>query len=418
MRILQALLMSGLSLPLLAACGGSDETNLGAALPGAPEDESPAPASVYAMSTLVWSDSGPTGYVFLSNTLDLGDVSLGQAREFSGYTSVGVADGHLMVTNAETPVIQRYAVTNALTWEDGVQLSLINEGVTDSGFYRQYMQRDRIAYAELDVAQRTLWDPVAFVVQRTAADTQLPLTRDGFDLFANYNRSYFVFDGPVMRPFSYHDQDWFQWAADSLIVVYDPDGHAEQSVVEAPCPGLDTITKDESGNLYFSNWEYPALHPLVGTGAAPCVVRVTPGGTLDTSWAPDLQSWTGGRPFMNFRYLRDGKAVAAVLHTEKFGEGYDFQGQLSAQAEFFDAYGLNYRLWMFDLDAGTAEPVRGLPDEDLPPSYSHAEVDGRFFLMREANDFTHTTYYELSVDGEATRRFQVPGTSYQWVKVR
>src|SRR5688572_3742823 len=304
MKRVEALLMSGLSLLPCAACGDGDETNVVSASPAAGAAETPAPAtSVYAMSTLVWSDSGATGYVLLSDTLDLADQSLAQAREFSGYTSLGVADGHLMVTNAETPIIQRFAISDTLTWQDGGQLSLINEGVIDSGFYRQYMQRDRIAYAELDAAQRTLWDPVGFTVQRTEVDTQLPLTRDGYDLFANFNRNYFVFDGPVMRPFSYHDPDWFRWADDSLIVVYDPEGHAEQSVIEAPCPGLDTITKDERGNLYFSNWEYAALHPLTGTGAAPCVVRVTPEGELDTQWTPDLLSWTGGRYFMNFRYL-------------------------------------------------------------------------------------------------------------------
>lgn len=109
--------------------------------------------------------------------------------------------------------------------------------------------------------------------------------------------------------------------------------------------------------------------------------------TLDTSWAPDLLSWTEGRQVMNFRYLRDGKAIGAVLHHEKFGGGFDLQGELSDQEAFWEAYGLHYRLWMFDLSAGTAEPVRGLPDEDLPPSYSHAEINGRFFLMRETSDF-------------------------------
>lgn len=406
----------GLCALSLSACegGDGDATSVGQPVNASADSSGP----VYALSTLVWSDTDTTGYVHLSNTLDLGDVSLGQAREFAGYTTMGVADGHLLVTNAETPIIQRFAVTDALTWEDGGQLSLINEGVVDSGFYRQYMQRDRMAYAELDGGQRTLWDPVGFQVTGTEADTQLPLARDGFDLFANFNRNYFVFDGPVLRPFSYHDQDWFRWADGSLIVVYDPDNHSERSVLEAPCPGLDTITKDESGNLYFSNWEYPALHVLVGSGAAPCVARVTADRTLDADWQPDLLSWTGGRHLMNFRYLRDGKAIAAVLHAEKFGEGFDFRGQLSAQDAFWEAYALNYRLWMFDLVAGSAEPVRGLPDEDLPPSYSHAEIDGRFFLMREANDFSRSTVYELGLDGEATRRFEVPGSMYQWLKLR
>ncbi len=411
----RALLTLGWFALPLSACGAADA---GGAENTVQRGEGDGAGHVYALSTLVWSDTDTTGYVVLSDTLDLGDVSLSQAREFAGYTTLAVADGHLLVTNAETPVIHRFAVTDALTWEDRGQLSLINEGVTDSGFYRQYMQRDRMAYAELDAAQRTLWDPVGFELAGTETDTRLPLERDGLELFANFNRTYFVFDGPVLRPFSYHDQDWFKWADDSLIVVYDPDLHAEEAVIEVPCPGLDTLTKDESGNLYLSNWEYSALNVLVGSGAAPCVARITPESTLDLGWAPALTSWTEGRHLMNFRYLRDGKAIAAVLHHERFGENFDFQSELSGQDAFWEAYGLYYRLWMFDLDAGSAEPVRGLPDEDLPPSYSHAEIDGRFFLMREASDFSHTTVYELDLAGEATRRFEVPGSSYQWIKLR
>jgi hypothetical protein len=425
MRKSRVLLVLGLcSLPL-SACGGTDGTALTEAQPanaggtgGASGPEGNSPSPVYALSTLVWSDTDTTGYVVVSDTLELGDLSLSQAREFPGYTSVAVSDGRLLVTNGESPIIQRFAITGALEWEGDGRLSLINEGVVNTGFFRQYMRRDRMAYAELDVAQRLLWDPVGFEVAGTELDTQLQLARDGLDLFANFNRAYFVFDGPILRPFSYHDQDWFRWAFDSLIAVYDPEAHTEQTVIDAPCPGLDTITKDESGNLYFSNWEYPALHALVGTGAAPCVARITPEQTLDAGFQPDLLAWTGGRHLMNFRYLRDGRAIAAVLEHDRFGEGFDFPGELSAQAAFWEAYGLNYRLWMFDLTAGTAESMRGLPNEDLPPSYSHAEIDGRFFLMLEASDFSHTTFYELGLDGEATRRFEVPGSSYQWVKVR
>jgi hypothetical protein len=38
--------------------------------------------------------------------------------------------------------------------------------------------------------------------------------------------------------------------------------------------------------------------------------------------------------------------------------------------------------------------------------------------MREADDYSHTTVYEPSLAGEATRRFEVPGSAYQWVKLR
>lgn len=404
----------------LIACGGEDATGVHAAGAGPGEISGPSsgPSHVYALSTLVWSDDGATGYVALSDTLDLDDVSLDEAREFSGYTTVAVADGQLLVTNAEDPTIHRYAVSDALQWQERGRLSLSGEGVTDSGFYRQYLRRGGVAYAELEAAQRVIWDPVGFEVAGAELDTRLPLEREGLDLFANFNRTYFTFDGPVLKPFSYHDQDWFFWAPDSQIVVYDPDTHAESSVFDAPCPGLDSLSQDERGRIYLSTWEYPALHALVGSGAAPCVVRVTAEGALDATWEPDLTSWTGGRHVVNFRYLRDGKAIAAVLHHEELGADFDFENAFPDQDALWAAATQHHRLWLFDLEERTAEPVRGLPEGDFSPYYAHAELDDRLFLMHHATDDSRTTVYELGLDGQATERFEVLGTSYQWVKLR
>lgn len=374
---------------------------------------------LYALTTLVWGDQETIGYVKLTNTLDPGDVSLSDAREFVGYATIAVADGQLLVATDQDATIQRFAIDDAFQWRDADALSLSRQGVTDAGFFSQYILRDQMAYAKISASERALWEPVEFGVDGPRVDPWLALEQDGLRLFANYNRTYFSFDEVVRRPFSYHDEDWFLWSDDSYIVSYDPKTHDEESVLEVPCPGLDAITKDEDGNLYYSNWEYAALHALVGTGAAPCVARLTPQGELDADFQPDLRSWTDGRPFMNFQYLRGGKAIAAVLHDELFGDDFDFAAELSDQAAFWEAYGLNYRLWMFDLNAETAEPVRGLPDGDIPPSYTLNQIDGRAFLMLEATDFSKTTVYEIGLDGEATEQFEVRGgSSYQWIRVR
>src|SRR5690606_17592125 len=176
-------------------------------------------------------------------------------------------------------------------------------------------------------------------------------------LFANFNRTYFVFDNEVLRPFSYHDQDWFRWSAETRIAVYDPTTHEPRDILNAPCPGLDTITRDEDGNTYLGTWEYSALQPLMGTGAAPCVVRLTPQNTLDEAWGPELTDMTGGRHVVNFRYVGGGKAVAAVLHAAEYGDGYDFT-RLAAEVDDFWATAAHFhRLWIFDLEARSAAPV-------------------------------------------------------------
>src|SRR5690242_12040046 len=96
---------------LLAAACSDDATIVNENGASAPDGETMAPGTrperataAYALVTLVWSDEGPTGYVALTDNLDVGNVSLERAREFPGYTSIGVAGGQLLVSpSAEDP---------------------------------------------------------------------------------------------------------------------------------------------------------------------------------------------------------------------------------------------------------------------------------------------------------------------------
>jgi hypothetical protein len=380
---------------------------------------------LYAMVTLVWTDDGPTGYVALTRSLDESSASLDQAREFPGYTSVGVADGKLLVNPSwEALTIERYSITDELEWLEGGVLGFANEGVEAVSFQTQFMHRGSAAYVNVDVTGRVLWDPIAFGITGNRSDTLLPLKKDGLSLYANLNRTQFLFQDRIFRPFSYHDDDWFRWSAESPIVVYDRTTHDATDVLEAPCPALDAITVDERGNTYLGTHEYSALHPLMGTGAAPCTVRLTPERTIDTSWSSDLTGWTGGRHVVNFRYVGDGRAIATVFHAEEYGEGFDFADLARDSDEFWAVAARFHRLWTFDLDAGTAAPVEGIDAfEFVNPGFFHAVIDGRTFVFlgngnNDSNNYNQTVVYEIDGKGDATRRFEVEGSVTQWVRVR
>jgi hypothetical protein len=384
-----------------------------------------AVAPLYAMVSLVWSDEGPTGYVSLSDTLDIESVSLNDAREFPGYTSVAVSDRRLLVNPSwEDLTVKRYRVTDGLDWERDGTLSFANEGVEAVSFHTQYLRKDHAAYLDVDITGRVIWDPIDFSVLGTRADDVLASARDGLDLFANWNRTQFVFDDQILRPFSYHDQDWFRWSPNSPIVVYDSETHKPTDVIDAPCPGLDSITRDEAGNTYVGTWEYSALQPLMGTGAAPCAVRLTPDNELDAGWDPDLTSLAEGRQVVNFRYVGGGKAIGAVLHAEEYGEDFDFTSLAENVDDFWATAVQFHRLWVFDLDERAAAPVQGIADfEFINPNFFHAGLDGRTFVFlgngdNGSNNVNETVVYELDDDGRATRRFEVPGSVTQWVRVR
>jgi hypothetical protein len=411
-------LLIAASLGALAGCSAEDDGSSKAA----GLDVEP----VYALVAHVWSDDGPTGYVALTNTLEVEEVSLTEAREFSGYASVAVANGQLLVNpSAEDPTIERYRITDALDWVSaGTALSFLNEGPDQVGFYKQYRRGDREALVDVDVVGRVVWDPLEFSIQGAAPDVVLPMQRDGLDLFANLNRTYFVFDGDVLQPFSYHDQDWFRWSPDTEIVVYGALDREPKDILHVACPGLDSITRDEQGNTYLATWEYSALTPLMGTGPAPCVVRLTPENQIDLGWNPDLRDLTGGREIVNFRYVGHGKAIAAVLHDEEYGDDYDFSTLAENVDDFWAFSSQFHRLWMFDLDARTAVPVEGIDDfEFVNPWFFHAAMDGRTFVFlgegsANNNNPPTTVIYELDGAGHAERRFEVEGGVVQWLRVR
>jgi hypothetical protein len=386
-------------------------------------DAGAAAEHAYALVTLVWSDDGPTGYVVLSDSLEQEDLTLDDAREFPGYTSVGVADKQLLVNPSwEDPTIERYEITPELGWKDSDRLSFGNEGVEAVSFHTQYLRDDHAAYLDVDVRDRVIWDPIDLTILDTRSDDVLEAERDGLKLYANFNRTQLVFGGSVVRPFSYHDDDWIRWSPNSPIVIYDSETHEATDVIDAPCPGLDSITRDEDGNTYLGSLEYSALYPLAGLGAAPCAVRLTPDNELDADWDLDLNAIAGGRHVVNFRYIGGGKALATVLHEEEYGEDYDFTQLAETIDDFWAMTARFHRLWMFDIEERSGAPVEGIDEiEFVNPGFYHSTFDGRTFVFlgdgQNGNNFDTTFVYEIEADGSAKRQFSVPGTVTQWVQV-
>jgi hypothetical protein len=169
-------------------------------------------------------------------------------------------------------------------------------------------------------------------------------------------------------------------------------------------------------------WEYSALFPLMRFGAAPCVVRLAPDNTLDPSWDTDLTPLTGGRQLVNFRYVGGGKAIAAVLYAEEYGAGFDFPNYAQNIDDFWSSASRYHRLWMIDVDARTAAPVQGI--EAFPfinPGFFHAVIDDRVFVFLGdggTNSPPSTVVYEIDRSGQASRRFEAPGTITQWLRIR
>jgi hypothetical protein len=370
----------------------------------------------YALQTTVYNlDESVSSYVAITDSLALEDVTLDNAREFPGYAFISTIGGHLLVSAGEEPRIDRFDVSAALGWEDAGSISFANFGVGagGAGFERQWFLDEHTAYLTLEVTRRIVWDPTDFVIDGVVDDTALPAERDGLVLDAVFNRPPEILRGPVLKPFYYRDEDWFQFGPATSIAVYDPETHAEAAILDVPCPALEVASQDEAGNTYFSPWTYGPALALFDVGPAPCVRRIGAGATLDTTWAPDLTTWTDGRHTGVFRYLADGKALGTVLHHDEveadFTMGYD--------EDVANELSLHWKLWLFDLATETARPVEGVGATG--GGFQWARLDGRTFVFIPNEDWSATTVFEIDpVTAVATARFSVPGLVNNWVKVR
>jgi hypothetical protein len=409
---------------LLASVACSDEATVirvpeapGGPL-GMPDPVAPPAGSalgpVYALQTYVFTDDNVTSYVTLTDTLDVTSLSTATAREYAGYAFITGVDGKLLVSDGESPTVTRYDITPELEWRELDTVSFANQGVTGgaAGFERHWFLNPTTAYVTLDITKRVIWNPTDMTITGVMEDSALEFERDGLQLDATFNRQPRQLRGPVLKPFYYRDSDWFMFGPTSPIAVYDPTTDAEQSIVDVPCPALEVPSQDEAGNTYFSSWTYGATLGLYGLGPDPCVRRIRPDSTLDAEWAPDLSAWTGGRPVKTFRYMRDGKAVATVLHTDELS--IDFTGPYDEEdAAEIDRH---WRLWFFDLEAQTARPIESVGTIDS--AFLWSNLDGRSFVFVPYSDFSRSKVFELDTEGNATERFETVGFVNEWIRIR
>jgi hypothetical protein len=249
------------------------------------------------------------------------------------------------------------------------------------------------------------------VIRGVMEDSALQPARDGLQLDATFNRQPRALEGPILKPFYYRDDEWSLFAQTTSIAVYDPVTHEERSIIDVPCPSLEVPTQDEAGNTYFSTWTYGPTLGLYGLGPDLCVRRITPDSTLDESWAPDLRAWTGGNPVGVFKYMRDGKAIATVMHVDEVD--FDFSVYDEEDALELDNH---WRLWLFDLETETARPIEGI--EGISSGFSSATFDDRTFVFVPNADWSRTSVFEIDTDGRATPRFETAGFINDWIRVR
>jgi hypothetical protein len=418
----------------------SDAGDAGASDAGGDDADSSDKDRVYLYKVNVYHPDGTSAYALLRDTIDFEITvdDLDTAREFPGYTGMGVFSGDVVSADSESPFATKWRITEDRQWEQvGEPLNFGQYFMSESdglNFHWQAVRGDDVyLFYGAERTSRAHWNVKDWRILDAYEDTNLP-TKAGYELGNPGNRSNLRdFKGAVVWPFTL-ENDETGAAPKSYLAVYDPDTHAESAVIESSCPRIQQATKDEEGNLYFSTFSNDPSFAFYGDAAANCVVKVTPDGELDETFGnQDFRDATDGGILVGFRYLKDGKGVASVAHPDRLPE-FDPDGPFDPEVackiwicddkpDQFDK-----TLWdvhVIDLAAGTSKIVTGWKEGEEPWYYTiYYPLDNRIFLNSQIvpNGEWADVYngmYELDVEtAKVTRLGQTVGDLQEVLRVR
>lgn len=364
----------------------------------------------YVVTTTIFGDEGATSYVLFLDTLDAGTLTLDDAREHPGWATASTVGGMAFVGEGETPTVHRYSADDQGNLVDDGSLSFLDYGVASAALYENFFAGPTRSYLTIDTTHKAIWDPTALEIIGEMEVTGVPADRGGRALRASYDRGGALRDGIVYESFYWSDDDYYFFDGTSSIVAIDPATDTVAHVFDAPCPGLDVASSDEDGNLYWSNFVFSIQGPLFEVGEPEnCVVKLPAGSfEFDTSWTRNLSDLVEGRQVAVFRYVADGVGIAAVFHAEDVPA----ESVGDPNSIFLNVW----KMWRFDLDAGTAAPI-----QDIAPfsgGYYAFQIEGRTVLLLPSGDYSATTAVEITSDGTVTPLFDIPGWSYQLADLR
>lgn len=364
----------------------------------------------FALAWIVSTDDDDTTYVSLLSSLDDVSIDPKRALEVPGRASVAAYGGRLFVGKPEDATITRYVIDGGKFVEDGV-VSFANEGIADFGLYiddwgNTFVSKHK-SYLSNSSAFTVVWDPEAMEITGRIEQPELvrdaPLTFDGSPGIARDNRLY--------RTFFWKDWDKYETYPEQYLAVFDTDKDELVDLVpEERCPGMNhNVSRDEGGNIYFSNWVYNVTETLGRRAPKSCALRLDAGeDQFNADWQLSFSDLAEGREGAGLTYLRDNQAVFAAFHDERVT--VDESTDLNELA-----LSPNWRIWSADLTTRSAAPLDGV--DWLAGGYAVVHVDERSFLMVPAADYAKTTVHEIDDAGAAHERFEVPGDSYQIFKL-
>jgi len=371
-----------------------------------------APAPLYVVANEVYANDESTSYVTVLGSLDVAEFDSSGGIEFpGGRATLATHAGWVFVAPPTSPEIRRFRVTDAGKLEPDGVVSFLDyglDGLALDDWGNSFVSDTKAYVHNLVDGTSVIWNPSELTITGEVDVSGFELVRP--ELGDLNGSAGFVRGNRLFRTVFWSNWDEEQTSSEQYLAVYDTDTDKLIALdAETRCPGLSNlVSQDEAGNAYFSNWIWNVGESILREAPKSCVLQLPADSEgFDPDFRLDYAALTDGREGAVFNYLADGQGVMSIFYEE----------QATATAETTPNELVSvpaWKVWSVDLN-GEAAPLEGL--DWMLGAVTPLRLDGRSLLMVPGEDWSIIHVHEI-VDGRAEPRFDIPGWSYQFVKVR
>lgn len=361
----------------------------------------------FVVSTQVYGDV-TTSYLPVVSSLDVDEISIDNAKELIGRSSIAQLGKWLFVAASTEPVVTRYTISDDGKLVEDKRLNFANYGVPEFFAINEwgavFVNEEKAYIFNGNDGSHVIWNPTTMNI--TGEIAAPGIVKEGYDM-----ESVAVVRGNRMyRLFTFLNYDTWEFLPEpQYLAVYDVEKDELLDLDEEDrCVQLYALPSvGENDDIYFSGHVWTPGLSLTSDYPKSCSLRVKEGeDAFDDDWQLDFADITDGREAATLRYIGDGKALLDVFHDERteITEGTDPLELVSTA---------NWRVWLVDLEEKSGAPIESVGFKGA--GLTDIKVGNRTYLMLPNADWTETTAWEL-VGEELVERFKVQGNSYQMLK--
>jgi hypothetical protein len=372
----------------------------------------PTPAgSLFAVGT--WVTTGEVTNAYIKVVSDLAVDQKVEVKtdslEAIGFADIKVWNNKLFVSTGKTVTSYVIGNTGVFTKETTVDFSA---KASDAGIYKHAFVSPTVAYLTGDNSW-IRWNPTTLQIE---PDKEIPFpatiaAREGITPFYSFDRGFVVRGNRIFQSIYWTDFVNYKMTASSAIAVIDTDTSKLLTVLDASCPGLDSASLDDAGNVYFSGWSFNIGATVVNGAAKGCAVRIAANTeVVDPSFKLTFADVTGGHEAIGLRYIGNDKFLLDVFREDRnvYNPATDkISDWLNKDNSVFATY-----------DAVTRE-YKELPALGYhSPGYYSERLGEQFFLLVRNAPQGKTEFVQLLSDGSGKKGITVDGWSTRAYKFR